>query len=262
MKIRAMIVDDESPAREGIKLRLKEFPDVEVVGECSSGKEAVSAIGALQPDLLFLDIQMPEMNGFEILRAIGLSSVPVVIFITAYDTHAIEAFEVHALDYLLKPINDDRFRAAVRFARSALTHRSFGLYAHKLQSAVNEYLTVARDNSEERSGGGSSTEKGYLSRLMIKTKGEISMISVREIDWIESAGDYVYVHVQSRKHIVRQTLASLEKMLDPRHFVRIHRSTLVNLEHGDYDVYLRTGTKLKLSRTYWAHFQRLAGNPV
>ncbi len=262
-----MIVDDEPPAREGIKIRLKEFSDIEIAGECSSGKEAVAAIKSQQPDLLFLDIQMPEMNGFEILQAIELSSMPIVIFITAYDTHAIKAFEVHALDYLLKPINEERFREAVRFAVDTLTHRNLDVYAHKLQSVVNAYL--AGDKGEERPAGNRSNEKRYLARIMIKNRGEISMISVHEIDWIESAGDYVYVHALSRKHIVRQTLASLEKSMDPQRFVRIHRSALVNLEkvaslrpneHGDYNVSLRDGTKLKLSRTYWNHFQRMAGN--
>jgi two-component system LytT family response regulator len=271
MKIRTVIVDDELPAREGIKLRLKEFPDIQIVGECSSGKEAVAAIQALQPDLLFLDIQMPEMNGFEILQAVQSPSVPIVIFITAYDTHAIKAFEVHALDYLLKPINKERFRKAVHFALTALNRRNLGLYAHKLQSAVNEYLVDTGDSPEEDAFGEVSNRKAYVDRLLIKSRGEIAMISVHEIDWIESAGDYVYVHVQSRKHIVRQTLASLENKMDPQRFVRIHRSTLVNLEkvanlrpneHGDYDVYLRNGTKLKLSRTYWNHFQQLAGNAL
>lgn len=269
MKIRALLVDDEPHAREGIRIRLKEYRNIRIVGECSSGSEAVSSINTLHPDLLFLDIQMPEMNGFEVLQKITVTPLPIVIFVTAYDTYAIKAFECHALDYLLKPISDDRFKEALHVARVEIKHRNLELYADKLKSVASDYLALVNGDAEQRPLQISQNVKRYLNRLTIKFKDQIFMIPVHEIDWIEAAGDYVYVHAKSQKHIVRETLLSLEQRLDPAQFIRIHRSAIVNVEkiksfrpnkHGDYDVYLQSGIKLKLSRTYRIHFQKVTGN--
>ena len=269
MKINALIVDDEPHAREGIRIRLKEYLNICIVGECASGLEAVKCINELHPDLLFLDIQMPGMNGFQVLRKVTVKPMPIIVFVTAYDKHAIKAFEYHALDYLLKPINEDRFRDAIQVVLAEAGHRNFELYAKKLKSVMDDYLSMAKNESEEQST--SLLPKNYLSRLLIKSKDNVSVIPVHEIDWIESAGDYVYVHLNSKKHLVRETLTALEKNLDPQKFVRIHRSAIVNVEKiknlhpnesGDYDVFLSTGIKLKLSRTYRDHFQNVMKNTL
>ena len=267
MKTRTLIVDDEPHAREGIRLRLKEFKNIQIVGECSSGAEAVKSINALKPDLLFLDIQMPEMNGFEVLKKITVTPLPIIIFVTAFDKYAVKAFEYHAVDYLLKPIREDRFKNALRSALSEISHRSLELYANKLKSVVNDYLEVTEDKIEGYQAP--AVQQKYIDRLMIKSKNQVSVIPLQEIEWIESAGDYVYVHSNSQKHILRETLTALEKRMDPHKFIRIHRSTIVNVEkikilrlnkHSDFDVYLFSGVKLRLSRTYRVHFEQTTGN--
>jgi len=269
VKIRTLIVDDEPHAREGIRIRLREFKNLQIVGECSSGMEAVKSINTLSPDLLFLDIQMPEMNGFEVLKKITMSRLPVIIFVTAFDKYAIKAFECHAVDYLLKPIREDRFKNAVQTALSEISHRHLALYANKLKSVVNEYLEITEENPQYHHGP--AAQKKYLDRLMIKSKDNVSVIPVLEIEWIESASDYVYVHSSSQKFIFRETLTALEERMDPQKFIRIHRSTIVNVEkiktlrlneHSDFDVYLLSGVKLKLSRTYRSHFEQITGNPL
>lgn len=271
MKIRAIIVDDELHAREGIRIRLQEYPEVEVVRECSSGAEAVSAINEISPDLLFLDIQMPEMNGFEVLQRISVSPPPIVVFVTAYDKYAVKAFEVHALDYLLKPIGEERFRETLSIVLSQVSQRNIEAYARNLKQMVNEYVSVAGEDDDIAGYGYRENQSKYLDRLVIKSRDRISMLPVVEINWIESAGDYVYVHTDSSKHIIRQTLRALESKIDPAKFVRIHRSTIVNIEkirslrpndHGDFEVYLHTGEHLKLSRSFRSHFQKVIGNSL
>jgi len=270
LRAKVLIIDDEPHAREGIRIRLGEFPEVNIVGECSSGKEAVQTIIQLKPDIVFLDIQMPEMNGFEVLQNLTQDCMPVVIFVTAYDEYALKAFEHHALDYLLKPVNEERFRETLKYALTEVTHRSLEVYSNKLKSVVNEYLKVL-DKEPEVEQVDYVSSKNVLSRLMIKTKDQISIISVDEIDWIESAGDYVYIHSDRKKYLIRETLTSLEQKMDAQKFVRIHRSSIVNIdkiksmrqnEHGDFDVYLNDGTKLKLSRTYRVNFQKAIGSQL
>jgi len=207
------------------------------------------------------------MNGFEVLKKITVNPIPVIIFVTAYDTYAIKAFECHALDYLLKPIGEDRFKNALQAAFSEISHRNLELYASKLKSVVDDYLEVTEESSDMAQG--TERARHYLDRLMIKSKDQVSVIPIQEIEWIESAGDYVYVHSSSQKHIFRETLIALEQRLDPQKFIRIHRSTIVNVEkikmlrlneHSDFDVFLVNGVKLKLSRTYRAHFEKMTGN--
>ncbi len=270
MIVKVLIVDDEPNAREGIRLRLKGHSDVEIVGECSSGEEAVHSIDGLRPDLLFLDIQMPGMNGFEVLRKVSVDPMPIVVFVTAYDKYAVKAFEFHALDYLLKPIEDERFDETVRFALSRMNQRNLEAYAKRLKEAVDNYPDRAGD-SPTLVRGTVTSSANYLERIAVKAHDRIYMLPVSNIDWIESGGDYIYLHAESQKHIVRQTMTSLEQKIDPMKFVRIHRSAIVNVdsikslhpnEHGDYDVYLKTGEKLKLSRSYRNHFQEVIGNSL
>jgi two-component system, LytTR family, response regulator len=264
--IRALIVDDEPRARKGIKARLQAYPHVQVIGECDSGTSAVESIHSLQPDLVFLDIQMPELDGFEVLGRLTLPQLPVVIFVTAFDSYAIKAFEVHAFDYLLKPLNEDRFRVALTNAVTEIERRNLVAYSEKIKGMMNDYLGMVGRVRLEHQADGVPRTKEYLSRFMIKTTTHITVISVDEIFWIESAGDLIYLHTNLKKHIYRETLTSLETELDPSRFVRIHRSAMVNIEkvkhihaisHGDYDVTLENDVKLRLSRTYREHFQNV-----
>lgn len=262
MNIKTIIVDDEPHAREGIKLRLREFPEIEIIGTSDSGNNAVKLINELNPHLVFLDIQMPGLNGFEVLQKIKMNPMPFIIFVTAYDKYAIKAFEFHALDYLLKPIDDKRFVESVSFAIAEFNHRHLESNTSKLRNIVESYLT------EDENGNGI---KKPLNRLLIKTKNEIFFIQAGQVDWIESAGDYVYVHFSQKKHIIRETLISLEQLLDPQKFLRIHRSIIVNIDkinklkyadHGDFEVFLLDGTKLKLSRTYRSNFEKIMGYTI
>ena len=251
-KIRTLIVDDEPLAREGVRVLLAQDPEIEVVGECANGREAVHAIEAFGPELLFLDVQMPEMDGFEALAQVEAARRPVVVFVTAYDQHALRAFEVHALDYLLKPFKDDRFRAALDRAKTQVRQQKVNEISQRLVALLDQTGTPepTADASDEAS---------YLTRLVVKTGGRVFFINVEEIDWIEAADYYVRLHVGDKAHLLRETMSNLERRLDPQHFLRIHRSTIVHLEciatlepyyHGDYLVLLRDGTELKMSRRH------------
>lgn len=252
MKIRALIVDDEPLARERIRTLLKDEPEVEIVGECADGRRAVSTIREWKPDLIFLDVQIPEMDGFEVLKAVGPGAMPAVIFVTAYDQYALRAFDVHAIDYLLKPFDRQRFHRALRRAK--------GQISSEKHDDVNERLLALL---EDLKGG-----QKYLERLVIKSGGRVFFLRVDEIDWMEAAGNYVRLHVGKELHLQRETMSALEAKLDPRKFVRIHRSRIVNLERikelqpwfrGDYQVVLRDGTKLTLSRGYRDRLQEVLG---
>ena len=262
MKTTAVIVDDEPHARQGIKIHLREFPEIEVLAELSTGEETVALINNLCPAILFLDIQMPNMNGFELLSQITAEPAPVIIFITAYDKYAIRAFEFHALDYLLKPIEENRFRDAVGHALGMLKIRDLENYSHRVKSVIGDYWKVLQDKPEPRH---------YLTRVMFKTNDETVVIAADEIDWIESAGDYAFVHIDLKKHLIKETMIALEEKLDPDKFLRIHRSTIINIDkvrslktnkHGDSDVFLKNGEKLKLSRNYRTSFQRVIGSSL
>jgi two-component system LytT family response regulator len=253
--IRVLIVEDEPLARSRLSRLLRERPDFEVVGECGNGLEAVEALRTLSPDLLLLDVQMPEMDGLEVLEVVGPKHIPAVIFVTAYDQYALRAFEVHALDYLLKPFDDERFERALQHARELIQRG-------RIEALSQQLFALARDL---RSTTGPAAERvpvdgpAYLERLAIKSGDRVSLIKTSEIDWIEGAGVYVRLHVGKKSHLLRETLSNLEEQLDPDQFVRIHRSTIVNVErvrelksyfHGEYIVYLQDGTQLKLSRSY------------
>ncbi len=247
-KIRTLIVDDEPLAREGVRVLLQQDPEVEVVGECANGREAVRAIEDLGPDLVFLDVQMPEIDGFDVLTRIDAARMPVVVFVTAYDQHALRAFEVHALDYLLKPFKDDRFRTALAHAKTQIRQQKVSEVSQRLVALL-----------EQTTGSTPSNDEPYLRRLVVKTGGRVFFINVDEIDWIEAADYYVRLHVGPTSHLLRETMSNLERQLDPQQFQRIHRSTIVQLDgiaalepayHGDYVVLLRDGTQLKMSRRH------------
>ena len=239
---RVLIVDDEPLARKRIRRMLGGEPDMSVVGECADGLAALSAIKDLNPDLVFLDVQMPEMNGLEVIRAIGPHSLPAFVFVTAYDSYALQAFEAEALDYLLKPFDSLRFRETLQRVR-----RRLGENRDRLSEQISQLAS--------RFGAGPQ----YLQRLVVKMEDRMILVNVEEVDWLEAAGNYVCVHAGKQSHVVRDSLNHLESCLDPARFARIHRSTLVNLNrirelrphwHGDYRITLHSGQVLPLSRRY------------
>jgi two-component system LytT family response regulator len=222
---------------------LEEDPGVAIVGECADGMEAVEAITELHPDLIFLDVQMPEMDGFEVLEHLEPEEMPLVVFVTAYDQHALRAFQVHALDYLLKPVENDRFVEALERAKLQARERRSGDLTHRILSMLDQ----------------KRADRGHLERIMIKSGGRISFLRTEEIDWLEAQGDYVCLHCQGKKHLLRQRISDLEAQLSPDAFLRIHRSTIVNIArikemqplfHGEYAVLLNDGTRLTMSRSF------------
>ena len=241
--VRVLIVDDEPLGRERIRALLSENDAVEVVGECQNGKEAVDTIKSTAIDLVFLDVQMPEMNGFEVIDAVGTGTMPHVIFVTAYDQHALDAFEVHALDYLLKPFEIDRFNEALQHALNQ----------------INQEQQLSQEQQVQHLLSQLHQPKKWLERIVIKTRSHLYFISCKDIDWIEAAGNYVTIHSAGKQHFLRQTLTSLSAQLQPDQFIRIHRSTIVNIDRiqsmypmasGEYEVLLDNGKKLTLSRSY------------
>ena len=255
-KIKALIVDDEPLARQNIRLLLQEDPEVEVVGECGSGAEAVKAIQKHSPELLFLDIQMPLMSGFEVLEKIDAEKIPAIVFVTAFDQYAIRAFEVHALDYLLKPFDDARFEKALRQAKKQIEQREINQLSKRL-------VRLLEDRGAQPNKARTIT---YLSRLMVKSASRVFFLKVDEIDWIEAADYYVKLHVGRKGHLLRETMSDMEAKLDPEKFLRIHRSAIVNLDrvkemhahfNGEYLVILHDGTELKLSRSRREQLQQM-----
>jgi two-component system LytT family response regulator len=249
--IRVLLVDDESLAREMLREMLQDDPQVTIVGESCNGHEAVEAIRTHSPDLIFLDVQMPELGGFEVLEALG-KDIPRVIFVTAYDQYAVRAFEVHALDYLLKPFDQERFDISWQRARAQILRDRDGGTDQRILALL-----------EEMKAGNK-----YLERLVIKASGRIYFLETSEIDWIEAEGNYVSVHSGKKSHLLRETISSLEAQLDPKKFLRIHRSSIVRIDriqelqpwfHGEYRIILQNGTQLTLSRNYRDKLQEALG---
>jgi two-component system LytT family response regulator len=241
VKLRTLIVDDEPLARQRLRRLCDEDPDIEIVGECNDGQQAVDSLREHRPDLVFLDVQMPALDGFATLQSLGDSALPMVIFVTAHDRYALKAFEVHALDYLLKPFDRSRFAAALEHAKAQFRQG----HTDSVSERLSQLLQAFPDRSR------------YSERLMVKSGGRIYFVAADTISWLEAAGNYVRLHVGKEDHLLRETLTSLEKKLDPKRFVRIHRSAIVNLAclrelqpafHGDYVVILQDGTELALSR--------------
>src|SRR5215203_68701 len=248
-KIRTLIVDDEPLARRNQRLLLEKDPQIEILEECRNGREAVKAINTLSPDLIFLDIQMPAMDGFDVLQRVGPEHIQAIIFVTAFDKYALKAFDVHALDYLLKPFDDDRFTQALERAKSQIQSREINKLSEQLLA-----LLEARENERQ----GSRQNQNYLTRLMIKVSGRVVLLKVEEIDFIEADGNYAKLHVGRKAHLLREKMHDLEGQLNPAKFVRIHRSIIVNLDrikemhshfNGDYIVVLEDGRQLRLSRS-------------
>ena len=239
-----MIVDDEAAARRRIRNLLSDIPEVDVVGEGEDGREAVTLIREHAPDLIFLDVQMPRMSGFDVIREIASEHLPAIIFITAFDEFALRAFEVHALDYILKPLDRERFREAVEHARALLKNEQTVELSLRLQGLLGEL----------------KAEGDYLSRVEVRSCGCTVFVPVEKIDWVGAADNYLELHVGKETHLVRETMAQLETQLDPTKFARIHRSTLVNIDrvkelrplfNKDHAIVLRDGTRLTASRTYY-----------
>jgi len=243
VKTRTIIVDDEPLARERLRQLLAEQPEIELVGECADGREAVDTIQMQSPDLIFLDIQMPELNGFEVLEAISTEPMPVIVFVTAHDKFALRAFEVHAVDYLLKPFDRERFGSALQRALQQVKHREDPARAEAQAAVLTEVQTQAKP----------------IDRLAVKSGGRIRILRTADILWIESAHNYVEIHEDKQSHLLRDTISAIEQKLPPDKFVRISRSTIVNVEkikeleplfYGEYTVTLHNGKRVTLSRRY------------
>ncbi len=249
-KIRALIVDDEALARRTIRNLLLADPEIEVIGECRSGREAVSFIKKQIPDLLFLDIQMPGMNGFEALSQVAVEEIPAIVFVTAYDEYALKAFEVHAIDYLLKPFTDERFEAALGRAKTQIQMKEVNRLSRRLVAAMLGQQSESQPVAVRR--------KGFLTRFMIRSGGRAAFIKTTDVDWIAADDYYIKLNVSGRSYLLRMSMSELEEKLDPERFLRIHRSTIVNFDrvkelqqnpNGEWVVVLKDGTELKLSRS-------------
>jgi two-component system, LytTR family, response regulator len=258
--IRAIIVDDEELARRGIELRLAGHPDVTVVAHCENGREAIQAVVKENPDLMFLDIQMPGLSGFEVLTRLPHESLPMIIFVTAFDRYALDAFEAQAIDYLLKPINDVRFAQALDRVRIYWQQRSALQQRERLMQLIAATRGAAAvDEQVMRELSAQSGQPQYPDILPIRDDAGTVRLDVCKIDWIDAAGDYMCVHADGHTYVLRETMKSLETVLDPRIFQRVHRSTIVNVRrvrrlrphtNGEYFLTLEDGQEIKLSRSY------------
>ncbi len=258
--IRTLIVDDEALSRRGLEIRLRTAGDFEVVGQCANGREAIEAVRSQQPDLVFLDIQMPGLSGFDVLAQLPADSLPLVVFVTAYDQYAIRAFEARAIDYLLKPVDESRFAAAVEHIRELRQQRSAAVQRDRLVELLADVSGTGEIDAESLLAKGRAALPGARSSVLpIREGRETIRLDTASIDWIDAAGDYMCIHAGSRTHILRGTMKELEDALDPRVFQRVHRSTIVNLArvktlrahmNGEYFLTLDGGHELKLSRTY------------
>ncbi len=256
--IRAIVVDDESLARSGLCMRLEKYPQIQVVQSCQNGKEALVAIAELAPDLVFLDIQMPGFTGFDVVKRLQQDNMPAIVFVTAYDAFAVDAFTANAVDYLLKPVEDDRLENTITKVTEHVSRKEAAMEKQRLldivikltgksSSAINQLLQSVGENSQ------------YSDRIAIKDGSSTTFVPVKDIDWVDAAGDYMCVHVNGQTHIMRTTMKELEAQLDPNIFQRVHRSTIVNLHrvekvsshiNGEFHLTLSNGSSLKMSRSY------------
>ena len=254
MRWTTLIVDDEPLAREGLRMLLSEDPDVAAIHQAKDGREAITAIRKARPDLVFLDIQMPEMDGLSVVREIGAERMPAVVFVTAHDQHAIRAFEINAVDYLLKPVTRERFAQALARAKARLQTQPGEDASRQILSLLE---TIAAPHRS-------------VKRLAVRSAGKTVFVDVGDVDWIEGAENYVKLHAGRTAHLVHVAMGTLEKSLDPDTFLRIHRSIIVNIGrikelepalHGEYMVTLESGVRLRSGRTYHEKLKALAGNP-
>ena len=271
--IRVVVVDDEPLARRRIVRLLADREGFEVAGEFGSGRKAALAIPEIEPDLLFLDVQMPEMGGFEVLEALSRSRPPVVIFVTAYDDFAVRAFEVHALDYIMKPFDDDRFEAALVHARAQLRMESGDTLRQRLNGVVRALQGMSGPPPAPPVSGEPVTVSGnrWIERLVVRSQDRAWFVRVADIEWVEAADYNVRIHTSGRTYTTRETLSGLAEQLDPRRFVRVHRSTIVNIDqvrevqpyfHGAYILVLQDGTEIRLSRARRQAFEEALGQAL
>ena len=253
--IRTLIVDDESLARERIRDMLASDPAIEIVSECANGEEAIEAIKRFSPDLVFLDVEMPGVDGFAVLDGLPADRMPTIIFVTAYDQYAVRAFEVYALDYLLKPFDRERFEKALARAKVQITSERSDALSERILRAIEDI----------------KTKPVHLERLVIKMNGHVFFMKAEEIDWLEAEGNYVRLHSGKESYLLRDTISALESQLDPKRFIRVHRSAIVIVDriselqpwfHGEYRIVLREGVQLTLSRTYREKLHELLGRPL
>jgi two-component system LytT family response regulator len=261
-KIRTVIVDDEPLARKGLSLRLAEFANIEVIAECKNGLDAVAVIPKERPDLVFLDIQMPGLNGFQVINKLRELNqpIPLIVFVTAFDSYAIKAFDVHALDYVLKPVDEKRLKAAVEKVMATLDQKQQDGNQQKLARLVADFTGDDCEDILRKLANGERIETNpFPDILAIKDGAEVTRVAVNDIQWIDAAGDYMCVHANTQTHIMRRTMKELEKELDPKKFVRAHRSAMVNIHYvqkmvshisGEYHLILSNGTELKVSRSH------------
>jgi two-component system LytT family response regulator len=257
MKFSVLIVDDEPLARHGVVLRLRAHPDLDVIGECANGNDALEAIRQRKPDLVFLDIQMPLLNGIDVMRALAPDETPYTIFLTAFDEYVMQAFEVHAIAYLLKPIDSSRFDAALRHARRVLGGTQTASYQESLRGLL------------KGDANPSTPAPSPLKEFAVRTGKQVTFVPVDDIDWIEAQGDYAQLHVGKREYLLRESLTVLESRLDPGSFLRIHRSAIVRIQrimrvdsrpNRDCMITLASGMILRVSRTYSHHLRNLLRN--
>jgi len=256
--LRVVVVDDEELARDRLETLLSQQPDIQVVGTASDGRAAVEVIEREQPDLVFLDVQMPEMDGFEVVESLELERMPAVVFVTAHDAHALRAFEVHAIDFLVKPFDQTRFERALAHAREQHARTASGPAggAQPLDARVLAALEELR------------AQRSFPERLIVKTAGRVFFVRVEDVDWVEASGNYVKVHAKGEAHLIRESMKNMEARLDPKRFVRIHRSAIVNIDrikelepwfHGEYIVIMRDGTRLTASRVFSDRLSAMIG---
>ena len=257
-RIKTVIVDDEKPARTRLLALLERHSDVEVVGVARDGREAVDLVRSRRPELLFLDIHMPQLDGFGVLREISPARVPLTVFVTAHDRYAVRAFESHAVDYLLKPFSDERFDAALEHARESLRHSAKSDWASRISNLLGD-----EPSSQETSRP--------LDRIVLRAGGRVTFLELKDLDWIEAAGVYLHLHIGGKTHLYRSSLSSILQRLDPQRFVRVHRSTVVNTDrirelrprgHGDFTIVLHDGRELTLSRAYRSQLERWLRQPL
>jgi two-component system LytT family response regulator len=254
MPFTALLVDDEPLAREGLRMLLSRDPDVSSIHEAKNGREAVEAIRTVRPDLVFLDVQMPEMDGFEVVQDVGAEQMPAVVFVTAHDKYAIQAFEINAVDYLLKPVTEERFAKALARAKTHLESKPVDERSRQILSLLETIASPTRS----------------LKRLAVRSAGKTVFVDIEDIDWMEAAENYVQLHAGRAEHLLHVTMNTLEKSLDPQLFLRIHRSVIVNVRrikelqavmHGEYVVTLANGVRLQSGRMYNEKLKALAANP-
>lgn len=254
MPLTALIVDDEPLAREGIAMLLSKDPEISAIHEAKDGLEAVTSIRNSKPDLVFLDVQMPEMDGFSVVKEVGAEHMPAVVFVTAHDRYAIHAFEVNAIDYLLKPVTEERFARTLQRVKERISVRPADETSRHILSLLQTIASPQR----------------YLKRLAVRSAGKTTFVDVQEVDWMEAAENYVQLHAGKSGHLVHVAMNTLEKSLDPEIFVRIHRSAIVNIKrikelqpalHGEYVITLQNGVRLQSGRVYNEKLKALAANP-